>query len=215
MHHPLGTPNHASSIPRNKSVSVLLTNIRSYFPKKDAVEAILDDNSTDIAIFTETWLTPDIQNDELLHEQQSFAFFRRGRCGRRGGGVMVLVKGTLVSSPVAINSKSEILCVNISLAHRATIIIACYRPPDSDRSFIDDLSTILLDIKSQFPCANLMVCGDFNFPDIDWDNLTASSRHSKDFLDLILSFNLAQTVGIPTRGSNTLDLVLVSNPELI
>lgn len=119
-HLPLRAATRATPPSRDKSISVLLTNIRSYFPKKDAVEAILDDNRTDIAIFTETWLTSDIRNDELLQDKQSFSFFRRDRLDRRGGGVMVLVKDTLVSSPVAKMSKSEILCVNISLAHHTT-----------------------------------------------------------------------------------------------
>lgn len=208
----LGTTMPTTPASRDKSVSVLLTNVRSYFPKKDAVKPLMGDNSTRIAIFTETWLTTDIRNDELLQDNQSFTFFRRDRLDRRGGGVMVLVNGTLISSSVTIVSKSEIFCVNISFAHRTTIIIACYRSSDSDRSFIDDVSCILLDVKKQFPWANLI--GDFNIRAIDRVNITAPSRHSRDVLDLFLSFNLAESVGTPTCSSNTFDLVLVSNPEL-
>lgn len=60
-----------------------------------------------------------------------------------------------------------------------------------------------------------MLCGDFNFPDIDWVNLAAHSRLSKNFLDLCLMFNFAQMVSMPTRGANILDLVLVSTPDLV
>lgn len=50
------------------SISFLLANVRSYLPKKDLIEAVLDDSSADIAIFTESWLTANIDTRELLFE---------------------------------------------------------------------------------------------------------------------------------------------------
>lgn len=38
------------------TLSVLLANVRSYLPKKEAIEALLLDNNTEVAIFTESWL---------------------------------------------------------------------------------------------------------------------------------------------------------------
>lgn len=193
----------------------MLANVRSYLPKKEAFVAILEDNSTDIAILTETWLTASIRNEELLHDNTSYHVHRLDRAGRRGGGVLIFVKAALPSSHVQINTSHEIISVNISFPSSTNILIACYRAPDSEISFIYDLHSVMLDICRRFPRANYFLCGDFNFPDIDWDNLCASSHQSKVFLDFVLTFNLTQAVKMPTRGVNTLDLVLTSKPDLI
>lgn len=193
----------------------VLSNVRSYLPKKEIVEALLQDSDTDFAIFTESWLTPDIESDELLQDATSFITYRYDRTSRRGGGVLVFVRSNIASCSVAINCSLEIVCVKLSLKTCTNILIACYRPPDCDHTFTNDLHSVLVNLTSRFPNANYILCGDFNFPDIDWKNLTASSRLSKDFLQLTLLFNLTQTVHSPTRGSNILDLVLVSNPDLV
>ena len=59
--------------------------------------------------------------------------------------------------------------------------------------------------------------GDFNLPDIDWDNYTIKgTQTSKDindsFLRMSADLNLQQVVNIPTRGDNILDLLFTSNP---
>uniref|UniRef100_A0A131YPE6 Endonuclease/reverse transcriptase n=1 Tax=Rhipicephalus appendiculatus TaxID=34631 RepID=A0A131YPE6_RHIAP len=75
--------------------------------------------------------------------------------------------------------------------------------------------SVISDIISRFPRANLVLCGDFNFPDINWDNCVASARASKDFLEVVFTYSLSQVVTTPTRGSNILDLVLTTDSEQI
>lgn len=112
------------------------------------------------------------------------------------------------------NCSLELVCINLSLPFGKAILVACYRPPDSDSSFVDELYSVLLHLQSRYRRAKFVLCGDFNYPDIDWEELSAGSRQSKRFLDLILTFNLIQCVKTPTRGSSILDLVFVSEPEL-
>lgn len=68
-----------------------------------------------------------------------------------------------------------------------------------------------------FPQAPIFLYGDFNFPEISWPLLTTthSSPHSesKEFIKLILDFNLNQMITSPTRGDNTLDFLLTSCPD--
>lgn len=196
-------------------MAFVLANIRSYLPKRESVEAFLDDHGTDIAIFTESWLSDNISDEELLDNNKPFFIYRRDRASRRGGGVLVFIKTSLNSSLLMTHPCQEILCIRITLSTSTCIVIACYRPPDSDSSFIADFYSVLLVLNTRFPKANYILCGDFNFPDIDWGNLSTSSRQAKDFLDVVMTFNLTQAVNFPTRGSNTLDLVFASSPELI
>lgn len=196
-------------------MAVLIANVRSYLPKKDAVESLLNDNNTDVAIFTESWLQPHIADHELLQDGQAYAVHRLDRVGRRGGGILIFVKESVPSYVIKMNCQHEIFCVNISLASKMTVIIACYRAPNCDASFIYELNTVLVHLYSRFPFAYFMLCGDFNFPDINWTNFESDNRQSKDFLEMTLTFNLTQMVNTPTRGANILDLVLVSNPDTV
>ncbi len=52
-----------------------------------------------------------------------------------------------------------------------------------------------------------MLLGDFNLPDIVWDNLTARSQISREFLSLCFKLGAEQCVNFATRGNNLLDLV--------
>lgn len=60
-----------------------------------------------------------------------------------------------------------------------------------------------------------MLCGDFNFPDIDWVNLTAHSCLSRNLVDLCFMFNFVQMVTMAMCAANILDLVFVSTPDLV
>ena len=60
--------------------------------------------------------------------------------------------------------------------------------------------------------------GDFNIPDIDWNNYIVSNksypyRVSQAFVDIAQEIDLEQMVDSPTRQDNTLDLVITSHPR--
>ena len=62
--------------------------------------------------------------------------------------------------------------------------------------------------------SNALIVGDFNYPNIDWINLDADSG-SRHFLDMVNDSYLTQHVTRPTKGSNILDLVLTTEPDMI
>ena len=62
----------------------------------------------------------------------------------------------------------------------------------------------------------LILLGDFNFPNIDWNSLTGSTHSTNLFCDLVFDLNLKQMVNFPAHlKGNTLDLVLANCPDLI
>ena len=66
------------------------------------------------------------------------------------------------------------------------------------------------------PCNKLILIGDFNFPDIDWDSLSGDHHHSNIFCDIVYRFNLLQYVEQPThKMGNILDLVLSNDTDLV
>ena len=69
---------------------------------------------------------------------------------------------------------------------------------------------------------DVIVAGDFNVPNISWDNLevpTNPSPSSRKLIKLTQEYNLMQFVKEPTRrqgnSSNTLNLVLSNSPDII
>jgi hypothetical protein len=75
---------------------------------------------------------------------------------------------------------------------------------------VDELCFILRDLR----CADkqLIVLGDFNMPNIDWNTYSSRSNDpiSNRLLDAIFDLNLTQFVHEPTRLNNVLDLILSS-----
>ena len=65
--------------------------------------------------------------------------------------------------------------------------------------------------------SNIILCGDFNVPNIDWLNLspTSSSPAAVLLCDLIADNFLSQLVYTPTHGKNILDLVLTNCQHLL
>ena len=66
----------------------------------------------------------------------------------------------------------------------------------------------------------IWLAGDFNLPDIDWENLSLKpnpryANLSKQFLDIAADFGLDQMVSKPTRLQNILDLFLTNNSSLV
>ena len=56
--------------------------------------------------------------------------------------------------------------------------------------------------------------GDFNYPNIDWNNLHTTCDGS-DFMNLIMDNFLCQHVNFPTRENNILDLFISSDPNMV
>ena len=75
-------------------LSILHLNVQSILPKIDLVRSEAD--AYDIAVFSESWLKPSIPNEEVLVEK-FLPPFRTDTCDRPGGGIIMLVRNTILS----------------------------------------------------------------------------------------------------------------------
>lgn len=200
------------------SLSVVFTNIRSVIPKLDALCSVLHDCSSDIVVLTETWLSPDICDNELNHCFADYNIFRCDRKAKKGGGVLIAVKKHLSATSIHMVAEIESCWVSLSHTYPDFVIGVCYRPPNYSDLFVQSLHDNLSSINRMFAKSHIVLLGDFNYPHIDWTNLSApSSPDARAFLDLSLTFNLEQLVSAPTRSTvsteSILDLVFASHPE--
>lgn len=115
------------------SLSLSFTNIRSLLPKRDTIAAFLDDCNSNIVVFTETWLHPEITDHEIFPHHSPLNMFRCDCSGKKCHCVLLGTKRTLASRIVSINSSIEVVRAECQTYSNKALIGCCYRLPDTDQ----------------------------------------------------------------------------------
>lgn len=164
-----------------------------------------------MAIITETWLHDQIPDNDVF--PHGFKVFRRDR-GSRGGGVALLIKDTIPCMSIEHGQDCEMVWASIRFGCQSMLVGAVYRCPQASIDVLQSLSEFLLTKTKQF--SRIVMAGDFNLPDIDWNCVmpNAICNQSRLLVGIAFSNNLSQVVKCPTRVSNDreslLDLVFLS-----
>ena len=170
----------------------------------------MNKHSIDILTLSETWLTPDIMDDEVT--LQGFSLVRKDRVSlvkSCGGGVVIFVRDGIpfvVKSDLTSNC-FECLWVDVKRPKCRRLTICCsYRPGDQN---IDDFISYLDDALNMIDTDHC----DFN---VDYSSKKNHLRHKlKEFA----SHSLTQIVNKPSRvtenSSTTIDLIFVNNSHRI
>ena len=158
----------------------------------------------------ETWLSDFVYDHEIL--PINFTIYRKDRPSR-GGGIFVAVSNVFDSVHLSSPADLEIVTIQFGCC-RDLVLCTSYVPPNSSDTYLLALLNYFTDLLSTFH--HCIFVGDFNFPDIDWSSLTASSSHSNIFCEFVFDSNLIQHVNSLTliRG-NILDLVLTTSSLII
>lgn len=204
---------------------MLTINFQSLWKKQAELCTLINETDCHIVIGTETWLTPDVNNSELL--LPNFHIFRKDRSPRadgvtaRGGGVMIAVSNFLSCEEIPTSSDTKTIFVKIKLRNKKTLIIgSVYRPPNFS---LDQSTKTIKEIYNIFDKnkrAVFSIGGDFNIPDIDWANQEViGNQYQKEinqkFLEMSQDLGLQQLVNFPTRGTSTLDLLFTTHPSFV
>ena len=196
----------------------MLINCRSVKNKMADIAAIIDEHKPDIILGNESWLTPDIGNNEIF--PIDYNVFRKDRItNTHGGGVFQAVrKDIIITERADLNTDCEIIWTQCQLAGRKSRCVlfgSYYRPNASDTKSLEQLEVSLLKIGDNIHKNNVIIAGDFNVPDIDWQNPVDSNRLVK----LIDDHDFSQLFHEPTRRQgkthNILDLVLSNNKSIV
>ena len=93
-----------------------------------------------------------------------------------------------------------------------------FGPPSSNLTYLEGLAKSLDKVSLISEHANILLLGEFNLPDIDWDLISPLQPNSLSdyFCDCILNFfSLSQLINQPTRLDAVLALVISNRPENI
>ena len=180
-------------------------------------------NSAILAV-TETHLDSDIKDAEI--NMDGFQLFRADRVGRKHGGVAIYVREDLAVNSVKLSGGSNGVVEHLMLHIKQynVVVLVIYRPPDCQNCefvpIIDDLKRKCLALGD--PTPSLIVCGDFNIPDVNWESVAVGTTTNRTQLSPFECMKkmrdelfLHQIVEAPTRGNNLLDLCFVNNADLL
>ena len=226
--------NKSKEKPNEKSeklITFLYTNIRSLKNKLTELKALVNIENPDIIGLTETWLKCDTNEFESEFNLEGYTILKNDRKIKKGGGVLLYVKDNLKPTrlSVRVNSdKVESIWAQIRGENNKYLNVGVvYRPPDQkpvdDDKMCDEIKRIVTRNQSA------VVMGDFNLPDINWENLDVHSYYnnrnqddqvrrltpSEKLLETIQDNFLVQNVHEPTRGGNILDLVIATEENLV
>lgn len=191
---------------------MLNMNVRSIISNCDEFEGFLHVYDADVSVLTETWLHESMSDNNII--PHSHEMVRLDRCAR-GGGVAIVIKEGFQYSLLHHNTNVEMVWIVLRVSNLSILIGAAYRPPNADYSMLESLHDFLGEHSKRY--SHIIMGGDFNLPNINWNLLCAhpSSRHSDLLLDIAFSYNFKQVVDMPTRvtaaTSSCLDLVFISD----
>ena len=121
---------------------------------------------------------------------------------------MLAIKDNITSKLIGKHSSLEAIVVSVLCNNKEITICLLYVPPDANQSHHETL----LEYLSSLSCHDhLLILGDVNLPDVDWENYQGHSDFSSQFCDKIFELNLEQLVDKPTHiNGNILDVILAN-----
>lgn len=185
--------------------SLLLANTMSLAPKIDEIILSINELKPDLACFTETWLHDGISADCI--NIPGYNLINKNRTSGVHGGVCIYIQNSIKFKTLdhLHHPDFEVLWVHIRPKRLprgvpCIVIGTLYHPPSADdNSMIDYLYLSLTTIEGYYPGCGIFLTGDFNRLDVH---------------RLLPQFRMRQLVRVPTRGDQTLDLILTNLPHL-
>ena len=218
-----------TDLPSKQNLRIMNINCRSVKENNSEFKAAVDYVNPDIICGTESWLkgvkpgkspTNDaIKNSEIFPE--NYNVFRNDR-GTLGVGVFIAVQKNISALEcVDFVTSCEVEYAKITLKSKKTLYIGTFYMPHRKLPDLEQLEQSLNLLNISKP-KQLILCGDFNCPDIQWETLTVpcdpnvqdKNVHQK-LINLMSENNLTQVHDQPTRNGKLLDLVFTTNPSLI
>ena len=188
--------------------------------KKAAFHEFIFTYKPHIIVGTETWLSPDISNNEVISAEWNYNIYRKDRPDSYGGVMIAISKQINSHEITALQTNCELLWTQVAIGNRNKLYIgAYYRPHVGDQNSIDELNLSLQKLNETTKDVEIWLIGDFNAPCINWEsmslftNRTHVTAHSS-LIDVMQEHGLEQIVNQPTRHQNILDLFFLNHPSV-
>ncbi|MCP4457911.1 MAG: hypothetical protein GY816_07800 [Cytophagales bacterium] len=185
----------------------------------------LSDQKPDILILNETWLKKSVSDSEII-PVEDYKVFRLDRSPkthppdpsnpskfrRFGGGVLIAVRRDLdiVSTKLEFTCAAEIIGITLKFGDgRKIILCSFYRVGTLGTRNHAEFLSFVHKARNRRGVSGIVITGDFNIPNIDWDSYSGNDNVDQLFLDSFSNLGFEQLITSPTHiKGNILDLVL-------
>ena len=157
-----------SDLLSSKGHTTVVWNSRSLLNKIEEIDRISIEASPELIGITESWLSDQIDNDQICVDGYNIHRQHRDRPDKtRGGGLVWYAKtGLNIQSVLGVNNctnNMESLWVKLVLTQMRLIYYGLiYRPPDCNvNEFLNSLDDIIIELRSRSNC-EINLCGDLN-----------------------------------------------------
>ena len=138
-------------------------------------------------------------------------------------GIAIYVSNTINATELLLDTEfKEHLWVSIPLRNNDSLSIGCIDWSPTANLTISTNSLCNLLSAAATSCSHLLICGDFNYANIDWTNNVghSSDSYAQQVIDELNDLFLYQHVNEPTRyrqnqTPSTLDLVITNEEHMI
>ena len=217
-----GTGNTTKPSKKNQPIKIMFVNCRSLKSerKRHDFQELVETYQPDVICGQESHIDSSFTNGEIF--PPGYNVSRKDR-NIHGGGVFIAVSNKFISTTeYSLDTDCEILWSKISIVGSKPLLIASfYRPPDDNMNPLLALNQSLRKLSNNGPLPNVILGGDLNFPDIDWENYTVKPnpqygyRINRLMLEIAEEHGLQQLQKEPTCLNNILDLLFTTYPDLI
>ncbi len=207
----------------SNSLNFFYTNATSLVNKWSDFNSLISFlNYPHVILITETWF-----NALSICKLDNYKTFSKNRVAVRGGGVAIFVRSDVesfeVSEAALCSTRSEQVWCKVKVNDELILVGCVYRPPFADCEINLEINKSIgyaSHLCSSAPSKSLLVAGDFNYPDINWNHeggfcANKGRPSSLEFLNTMAKNFLTQHVLEPTFKNNTLDLVVTNDPARV
>ena len=201
-----------------------MVNANSIAGKGASLEHILSYTDPDLDLMTETKLDATKSTAEFLPADTGYTTYYKD-WSAADGGILLDVKDDFPSELVDLKDvEDEILWVKISLNKRKNIYAGVfYRQLNTSINQLESLGKsldIITDLTKNNPNNTILLGGDFNCKDLNWENYTIlpgsdQKAAGSKLLEILTENDLSQHQREPTRLENILDLFCTNAPGLV
>jgi hypothetical protein len=170
-------------------------NFQSIWNKKAELKNFLYSKDIDILIGSETHLSCNISNAEII--PPNYCAARKDR--KDGyGGVVIIYKDTFIVEEIH-HKNTEMISIKLETHEKPVIVSSCYRPPNCSNEVNTQLTNETSNHCRKWKNHPIWIGGDFNLPDIDWESKSITSHKNSIeinelFIDTFENSNLVQFV---------------------
>ena len=129
-------------------------------------------------------------------------------------------KNLVATEQTELVTKCEIEWTKVKMKNNRDLYLFSFYMPHRNKEDLINLDRSLKKLSNSNKSKHILLAGDFNCPDINWENLTVRSNApdreiQQALIDITTEHRLKQVHNQPTRQDNILDLVFTNNQSLV